>query len=244
MRIRIVVTLLFITGNLILLHAQNVAELDRRNGFKSIKLGSSIDSVKGAVLKKAFLEKEEFLARLYETESAEYKNIGEVTVDKVQLMTYKNLIYKIVVTTEKDPRLMRALEKSFGKAVYVDGFTEGFFQRPHQTGVLFGGDDNFVDQVLVCHQLHFIDCHLADVFVFCAFGFIQPGKEFFLFQKGLLKNCPLDTINGAPQFNGFKTIPPVQFGHILRMQKNEIARKEKKSDDNPNAHGCIYLFWF
>ena len=119
MRFRIVFTLLLITGNLMLLRAQNVAELDRRNGFKTIKLGSPIDSVKGAVLKKAFLEKEEFLARLYETENAEYKAIGEVAVREIQLMTYKNLIYKIVVTAEKDPRLMRALEKSFGKAVYV-----------------------------------------------------------------------------------------------------------------------------
>ena len=34
-------------------------------------------------------------------------------------MTYKNMIYKIVVTTDKDPRVMQALEKSFGKSVYV-----------------------------------------------------------------------------------------------------------------------------
>lgn len=119
MHFRIAFTLLLITGNLMLLRGQNVGELDRRNGFKTIKLGSPIDSVKGAVLKKAFLEKEEFLARLYETENAEYKTIGEVAVREIQLMTYKNLIYKIIVTTEKDPRLMRALEKSFGKAVYV-----------------------------------------------------------------------------------------------------------------------------
>jgi len=65
MHSRIGVTLLLITGNLIFLQAQNVAELDRRNGFKSIKLGSPIDSIKGAVLKKEFLEKEEFSARLY-----------------------------------------------------------------------------------------------------------------------------------------------------------------------------------
>ena len=119
MHFRIAFILFLITSNLMLLRAQNVDELNRRNGFKTIKLGSPIDSVKGAVLKKAFLEKEEFLARLYETENAEYKTIGEVAVREIQLMTYKNLIYKIIVTTEKDPRLMRALEKSFGKAVYV-----------------------------------------------------------------------------------------------------------------------------
>ncbi len=119
MPFRIGFTLLLITGHVILLRAQNEAELIRRNGFKTIKLGSPIDSVKGAVLKNEFLEKEEFPARLYETDNAAYKTIGEVGVRKIQLMTYKNLVYKIVVTTEKDPRLMQALEKSFGKAVYV-----------------------------------------------------------------------------------------------------------------------------
>jgi hypothetical protein len=103
----------------VLLQAQPSNELARRNGFKSIKLGSPIDSVKGAFYKKEFLEKEEFPARLYETEFPEYKTIGEVEVQKVQLMTYKNLLYKIVVTVDKDPRVMQALEKSYGKAVYV-----------------------------------------------------------------------------------------------------------------------------
>ena len=150
---RIGVTLLLITGNLILLHAQNVAELDRRNGFKSIKLGSPIDSIKGAVLKKEFLEKEEFSARLYETESAEYKNIGEVAVGKVQLMAYKNLIYKIVVTTEKDPRLMRALEKSFGKAVYVVR-TSRYSWKAETVSLTFLAHKNDIELTYRCYPVY------------------------------------------------------------------------------------------
>ena len=150
---RIGVTLLLITGNLILLHAQNVAEMDRRNGFNSIKLGSPIDSVKGAVLKKEFLEKEEFLARLYETESAENKNIGEVAVGKVQLMTYKNLIYKIVVTTEKDPRLMRALEKSFGKAVYVVR-TSRYSWKAETLSLTFLAHKNDIELTYRCYPVY------------------------------------------------------------------------------------------
>ena len=116
---RIGVTLLLVTGNLALALAQNATELDRRNGFKTIRLASPIDSVKGATMKKEFMEKDEFPARLYETENPEYKSIGEVFVKEVKLMTYKNLIYRIIVTTDKDPRVMQALEKSFGKSVYV-----------------------------------------------------------------------------------------------------------------------------
>ena len=153
MRFRIAFTLLLITGNPMLLHAQNAAELDRRNGFKTIKLGSPIDSVKGAILKKAFLEKEEFLARLYETENAEYKTIGEVAVRKIQLMTYKNLIYKIVVITEKDPRLMRALEKSFGKAVYVLR-TTSYSWKAEGLSLTFFAHKNDIELTYRCYPVY------------------------------------------------------------------------------------------
>lgn len=99
--------------------AQDADELNRRNGFKSIKLASSIDSVKGATLKKEFLEKGEFEAKLYSAKHDEYKTIGEVEVKDIELMTYSGLIYKIIVSTAKDPRVMKALEKSYGKATYV-----------------------------------------------------------------------------------------------------------------------------
>lgn len=99
--------------------AQDITELNRRNGFKDIKLGSSIDSIKGATLKKEFKEKNEFEAKLYEVNHIDYKTIGEVEVKNLQLMTYKDLVYKIVVSTSKDPRVMKALEKSYGKATYV-----------------------------------------------------------------------------------------------------------------------------
>jgi hypothetical protein len=99
--------------------AQDATELNRRNGFKSIKLGYPIDSVKGAVLKKDFLEKDEFPAKLYETSDREYMTIGEVIVKDIKVMTYMNQIYKIVVTTEKDARLMKALDKTYGNSIYV-----------------------------------------------------------------------------------------------------------------------------
>ncbi len=99
--------------------AQDASELAKRNGFKSIKLGTPIDSVKGATFRKDFLEKDEFPAKLYETTSPEYMSIGEVAVQRIQLMTYKQLVYKIIVNTDKDARVMKALEKSYGKAIYV-----------------------------------------------------------------------------------------------------------------------------
>jgi hypothetical protein len=99
--------------------SQDLAELDRRNGFKDLKLGSPIDSVRGAAFKKDVKEKNEFPVKLYEVENNEYKSIGEVKVKKVEVKTYKDLVYEITVITQKDQRLMKGMEKSFGKPAYM-----------------------------------------------------------------------------------------------------------------------------
>jgi hypothetical protein len=93
-------------------------ELEKRNGFKDIKLGMSVDSVKGIKFKKDFKEKKEFDAKLYEVEHPNYESIGEVKVKKVEIKAYKNLIYDISVITERDTRLMKALESIYGQSEY------------------------------------------------------------------------------------------------------------------------------
>ena len=104
-------------------HAQVSAELNRRNGFKDIKLGTPIDSVKGAVYKKDIVEiireKHEFPAKLYEVKHDDYKTIGEVVIRRIELKTYKNLVYEIVVITDKDTRLMKGMTKSLGEPKYI-----------------------------------------------------------------------------------------------------------------------------
>ena len=97
---------------------QDLSELDRRRGFKDIQLGSPIDSVQGTKLQKEFKEHDEFPAKLYEVDHPDYQTIGEIKINKVELKTYRDLIYEIRVVTHKDPRLMKALESLYGKADY------------------------------------------------------------------------------------------------------------------------------
>lgn len=98
---------------------QDIAELERRNGFKDLKLGLAIDSVKGEKkLKKDFKEQEQFLARLYSVSHPDYEKIGEISVNKVEIKTYNDLVYQIHVVTDKDPRLIKALESIYGPADY------------------------------------------------------------------------------------------------------------------------------
>lgn len=98
---------------------QDVGELNKRMGFKDIKLGSPIDSLTGAAFKKDMLEKNEFPVKLYSVKDVEYNSIGEVKVKKVEVKAYKAEIYEIIVITEKDTRLMKGMQKSFGKPIYI-----------------------------------------------------------------------------------------------------------------------------
>lgn len=92
-------------------------ELDRRNGFKNIKLASPIDSVKGATFKKDF-KLDGHPAKLYTIEHPDYSSIGEVKVTGIEAKTYKGLIYQLVVRTEKDTRLMKGMQSALGSPVY------------------------------------------------------------------------------------------------------------------------------
>lgn len=100
------------------LFAQEVSELEKRNGFKDIKLGMVLDSTKGCKLKKHFMENNEFPAKLYSIEHPDYAKIGEVKVNKIEVKTYKDLVYEISVITDKDTRMMKALESIYGKSEY------------------------------------------------------------------------------------------------------------------------------
>lgn len=95
-----------------------MSELEKRNGFKDIKLGMPVDSVKGIKFKKDFMEREEFAAKLYTVENDMYASIGEVDVKKIEIKSYKGMVYEILVIAEKDPRLMKALESIYGRAEY------------------------------------------------------------------------------------------------------------------------------
>ncbi|MEQ8303449.1 MAG: hypothetical protein RIB47_08665 [Cyclobacteriaceae bacterium] len=99
--------------------SQEDSELAKRNGFKDIQLGAPVDSVKGIKFKKDILEKNEFPTQLYEVDNEEYERIGEVKVRKLELKSYKGLIYEIDVFTAKDTRLMKGMERLYGKPKYI-----------------------------------------------------------------------------------------------------------------------------
>lgn len=109
-------TSLLLLSSCYLAFAQHSPELDKRNGFKDIKLTSAVDSVKGTVYKNEITNKDGQISKIYSVEHADYKKIGEVNIENIELTTYKNQIYIIRVITEKDLRLMKGMEMALGKA--------------------------------------------------------------------------------------------------------------------------------
>jgi hypothetical protein len=110
--------LLIILSAITQLYAQSISELERRNGFKDIKLGERIDSLNGAQFKRDLKINDEFPAKFYTVEDPAYSKIGEVDIDRVEVVAYKDVIYEITVITHKDPRVMKALESIYGLAEY------------------------------------------------------------------------------------------------------------------------------
>jgi len=110
-------------------NGQDIAELERRNGFKDIKLGMHIDSLNAEIkLRKEILEQDQYPAKILSVTSPGLLSIGEVSVNKIEVRTYKDRIYQIEVLTEKDARLMKALESVYGKSAY-DMKNQTYFWR-------------------------------------------------------------------------------------------------------------------
>jgi hypothetical protein len=115
------------------------SELAKRNGFKDIKLGMLIDSVKGASFKKEIVAYKEFPAKLYEVEHPDYAKVGNAAVILIELKTYNDLIYEMIVQMEKDPQIMRGLEKSYGKATYSIRMEAYYWSAPDTLSLIYKG---------------------------------------------------------------------------------------------------------
>ena len=113
------IALLLLMATVITVTGQDIAELERRRGFKDLKLGIPLDSVKGEKkFKKEVKEQGQFVSKVYSVNHPDYDKIGEIPVSKIEFKTYKDLVYQIHVIADKDPRLMKALESIYGPADY------------------------------------------------------------------------------------------------------------------------------
>ncbi|MEN8123427.1 MAG: hypothetical protein ABFS35_24030, partial [Bacteroidota bacterium] len=94
-------------------YAQSEKELDKRNGFKDIKLLSDITTYDGLEYTKPL--KNNPGHSIYKAKKGNYESIGDIDIYNLVVYAYKNQVYQINITTKKEEKLFRSLEKAFGK---------------------------------------------------------------------------------------------------------------------------------
>ncbi len=104
---------LFVTS--FALQAQN-KELDKRNGFKNIKLLSKATDYPELKFNK---NQEEEDKAVYIRSSGALQKIGTIPIKELNVYTYKGLIYRIEVSTGKNTTLYKGLTKAYGKAEFA-----------------------------------------------------------------------------------------------------------------------------
>ena len=108
-------------------YAQNGEELDRRNGFKDIKLLSNINDNAKLEFSRNVRDKPDYA--IYKPRKGQYDKIGDINIKKLNVYVYRKQIYQIEITTDKSMQLFKSLEKAFGKIntsmVSKNAFWEG-----------------------------------------------------------------------------------------------------------------------
>jgi len=114
MLLRSSIFILFLLAISVAGKAQGAEELEKRNGFKDIKLMSAVSSYEGLVLKKETEHERYKTVGIYKAKKGFYETIGTLNIKELEVKTYKGGIFQIFVLVEKDPKLYRGLKKSFG----------------------------------------------------------------------------------------------------------------------------------
>lgn len=98
--------------------AQTVEELDKRNGFKDIKLATEVHLYEGLEYQEEVVDKLFKQLAVYQNKKGYYQSIGTIKIEEIEVLAYKGDVYKIKVITEKNPKLYSGLKKAFGEPTF------------------------------------------------------------------------------------------------------------------------------
>ena len=117
--------------------AQSLEELDKRNGFKDIKLASKVDQYEGLAYKAERSDKDFEQLSVYTKKKGYYESIGPIKIHEVKVLAYKGEVYKIKIITEKNPKLYAGLKKAFGTPTF-SAREDNYYWAAKNTSLTFG----------------------------------------------------------------------------------------------------------
>jgi len=110
--------ILFLSLTTVMLQAQSVEELDKRNGFKDIKLATEVHLYEGLEYKEEIPDEHFKQLAVYTKKKGYYESIGSIKIHNVEVLAYNGEVYKIKVITEKNPKLYSGMKKAFGEPTF------------------------------------------------------------------------------------------------------------------------------
>ncbi|ELR73657.1 hypothetical protein C900_02061 [Fulvivirga imtechensis AK7] len=138
MALRFLLALIFVNHITV---AQDASELDKRNGFKDIKMASNVSAYEGLEFKKDIDDDTFPDAKLYIAKKGHYESIGTLKIYDLEVKVYNDSIFEIRVITEKDPNLYKGLKKAFGEPKF--GYRTGYYHwTGEQLGLAYGSYSN------------------------------------------------------------------------------------------------------
>lgn len=151
MALRFVILFLIISGNLL---AQGSEELDRRNGFKDIKMASDVTAYEGLEYKKDIEDNVFPEAKLYTPKKGHYENIGSLKIYDLEVKVYKDSIFEIKVITEKDPNLYKGLKKAFGEPEFAYRSNQYYWQSERLKLSYSSHSNNRIEMVYRSYEMN------------------------------------------------------------------------------------------
>lgn len=107
-------TYLFVFTCFIVINGQNIAKLDKKNGFKDINLGANIKEYAHK-----FEKEEDGKGIGYDIYSSKesYEYIGYIPIEKVSIFVYKNKVHeiKVFINLEMYEDVKKVLSKAYGE---------------------------------------------------------------------------------------------------------------------------------
>src|ERR1700722_7158979 len=92
--------ILTIICTLIITYGMAQNPLDEKNGFKSIKFGMNIDSLKNKIPMTLIESHPETKTYRYEISDSEFKKVGEVSIYKITIRSFNNKVSDIFIETK------------------------------------------------------------------------------------------------------------------------------------------------
>jgi len=119
--------------------AQTTEELDKRNGFKDIKLATEVHQYEGLEYKEEIADELFKTLSVYVKKKGYYESIGSIKIHDVEVLAYKGEVYQIKVITEKNPKLYRGLKKAFGEPTFSPR-GDNYYWSTDNLGLTFGNN--------------------------------------------------------------------------------------------------------